>query len=101
MRVTRNWINVTKSLGVLLFLLLVSLIIYSRRWPSIWRFCRVGTWRKAHEQRQIVLEKLEKDDSLIHEVADVVIQLRVSAERLEEALQTLRKEEEKRLRDGT
>ena len=80
----------TRFFVMLLCLLLLSLISYCVKWPRCWHNVR---YRKDDRHKEVV-ERVEQADSLVMEVADVVIQLRTNAERLERALKKLKEEEE-------
>lgn len=80
--------------GILLFLLLLSLISYFVKWPFNWQDGGVLRWRRRHRLHQLVVQKEAESDKILLEVADVVIQLRTNAERLEMALRKLQEEDE-------
>lgn len=51
-------------------------------------------WKRRLEQHEDIRMRVEQGDILLKEVADVVIELRTNAERLEQALQKLKEEED-------
>ena len=79
--------------GILLFLLLLSLISYLKRWPYNWRDGGLLRGRQRDHLHQRAIEHEAHGDAILMEVADVIIQLRTNAERLELALKSLQEEE--------
>lgn len=64
------------------------------KWPFNLHDGGLLNWKRRWQQHKQVIERVEQGDTLLLEVADIVIQLRTNAERLEQALQKLREDEE-------
>lgn len=80
--------------AILLFLLLLSLTSYCVKWPFNWHDGGLVNWKRRRKQHEEIIKRVAESDSLLLEVADVVIELRTSAERLEQALKRLQEEED-------
>lgn len=77
---------------ILSFLLLLSLISYCVKWPFSWQ--GGGLLKRYRHKHGELEQRVAEGDTILLQVADVIIELRTNAERLETVLKQLKDENE-------